>query len=1050
MIRSIIGSSIKYQFLVITIAIALIIFGITQFAKMPVDILPEFSPPYVEIQTEALGLSAKEVEQLITIPMEQDLLAGVAWLDVIHSESVPGLSSVLVYFEPGTDLYQARQMVTERISQAAVGLPNVSKPPTMIQPLSSASRFMIVGLSSDELSLIEMSVLARWTIAPKLMGVPGVAHVAIWGNRDRQLQVLVDPERLQAKGVSLNQIIETTGNALWVSPLSYLEASSPGTGGFIDTPNQRLTVWHVLPISSPAELAQVPVENADGLLLGDVAQVVEDHQPLIGDAVVNDQPNVLLVIEKLPDVNTLQVTQDVEQALDSLAPGLPGVQFDATLFRPASYLDMATDNLGRSLIAASLLILFALGIFFHGWRTALVSFLAIGVSLFAAMFVLYVRGETLNVMVFTGLVIALLIVIDDAVVDVENIISRLQRNRGMGEPISTGDAIQAALVEMRSASIFATLVILLTALPIFFINGTAGSLLRPMAVSYVLAVLASMLAALTVTPALSFLLLSRRQLNIREAPLFSRMQNGYENALLRVLKNPWIAAVGIVVLLVAGGTLLASLNLDQLLPGFREPYLTIKLESAPGTSRPEMDRIVSRISNEIRAVPGVRNVGAHIGRAVFGDQVVGINSAELWVSIDPQADYDSTTAAIQGAMQDYSGIVRNVQTYTQQILNPPQRIDGNDDVTLRVYGEDIQTLRAEAGKLKDFLGDIDGVVDAHVATTAEEPTIEIEVDLAAAQSYGIKPGDVRRATATLLSGIMVGNLFEEQKIFDVVVWGTPEIRDSISDVSNLPIQTPGGSQIRLGDVAKVRFVPSQTVILHDALSSYVDVGFTVNEREAGQVVRDIQTRLQGYAFPLEYHAEVLSNSLERQANWQRMLIICLIVAAGMYLLLQAAIRSWSMAFATLLLLFAALSGGIIAAFLVNNTLSIAALFGLLPVLGIAARNSTMMIGRYQHLESEEDKPFSRELVLLGSRERVTPIVITVLVTGLFLLPIAASGNIPGHEVLFPAAVVMLGGMLTSTLLNLFALPALYLRFGAAREKELEFQRTDIPVAVSHG
>ncbi|HXD12051.1 MAG TPA: efflux RND transporter permease subunit, partial [Anaerolineales bacterium] len=329
----------KFQFLVLTVAIALMAFGVTKLRGMPVDILPEFSPPYVEIQTEALGLSAKEVELMITVPMEQDLLAGVAWLDVVRSESVPGLSSVLVYFEPGTDLFRARQMVAERIAQSAVGLPHVSKPPTMIQPLSSASRFMIVGLSSQDLSLIDMSVLARWTIAPRLMGVPGVAHVAIWGNRDRQLQVLVDPVKLQEKGVTLDQIVETTGNALWVSPLTFLEASSPGSGGFIDTPNQRLTVWHVLPISSPEELAKVPIEGTEGLFLGDVTNVVEDHQPLIGDAVINDGSSLLLVVEKLPEANTLEVTRDVEQALAALQPGMPGINFDATLFRPTAYIE---------------------------------------------------------------------------------------------------------------------------------------------------------------------------------------------------------------------------------------------------------------------------------------------------------------------------------------------------------------------------------------------------------------------------------------------------------------------------------------------------------------------------------------------------------------------------------------------------------------------------------------------------------------------------------------------------------------------------------------
>ena len=388
MMRGIVGSSLHFRYLVVVVAGVMMLFGILQLRDMPVDVLPEFSPPFVEIQTEALGLSAEEVEQMITVPMEQDLLAGVAWLDVIRSESVPGLSSVLVYFEPGTDLYRARQMVAERLAQAAVGLPHVSKPPTMIQPLSSASRFMIVGLSSKELSLIEMSVIARWTIAPRLMGVPGVAHVAIWGNRDRQLQVLVDPEQLRDAGVSLQQIVETTGNALWVSTLSFLEASTPGTVGFIDTPQQRLGIWHVLPISSPDELAQVPVQGT-AWRLGDVTKVVEDHQPLIGDALVNDSPNLLLVIEKLPGINTLEVTQGVEEALAALQPGFASIDFDATLFRPATFIEMAIANLSRTLVISALLMVLVLGVFLYGWRTALISLLAIPIPLVAALLVLY-------------------------------------------------------------------------------------------------------------------------------------------------------------------------------------------------------------------------------------------------------------------------------------------------------------------------------------------------------------------------------------------------------------------------------------------------------------------------------------------------------------------------------------------------------------------------------------------------------------------------------------------------------------------------------------
>ncbi|HEX2994040.1 MAG TPA: efflux RND transporter permease subunit, partial [Anaerolineales bacterium] len=320
--RGIIRSSLQYRFLVIVVAIVLMVSGFTQIRAMPVDTLPEFSTPYVEIQTEAPGLSAQEVEDIVTVSLEQSMLAGIPWLESIRSKSMPGLSSIFLYFEPGTDLNRARQLVGERIALSAALLPSVSKKPVMIQPLSSANRFMIVGLSSEEMSLVELSVLARWTIAPRLMGVPGVAHVAIWGQRDRQLQVLVDPAQLQEQGVSLDQVIRTTGNALWVSPLTFLKASAPGSGGFIDTPNQRLSVWHVLPISSAEDLGEVAVEGTEKLLLKDVAQVVEDHQPLLGDAVINDSPNLLLVIEKLPGVNTLEVTRGVDEALAALQPGL--------------------------------------------------------------------------------------------------------------------------------------------------------------------------------------------------------------------------------------------------------------------------------------------------------------------------------------------------------------------------------------------------------------------------------------------------------------------------------------------------------------------------------------------------------------------------------------------------------------------------------------------------------------------------------------------------------------------------------------------------------
>jgi CzcA family heavy metal efflux pump len=1049
MMNSIVRSSLKFQFLVLTIAITLVAFGVTQFSGMPVDVLPEFSPPFVEIQTEALGLSAEEVEQMITVPMEQDLLAGVAWLDVIESKSVPGLSSILVYFEPGTDLYRARQMVAERLSQAAVAIPNVSQPPTMIQPLSSQSRFMVVSLSSEELSLIELSVLARWTVTPQLMGVPGVAHVAIWGNRDRQLQVLVDPAKLHEQGVTLDQVVETAGNSLWVSSLSFLEASSPGTAGFIETPNQRLNVWHVLPISSPEELAQVPVVDTEGLRLKDISNVVEDHPLLIGDAIVNEKPNLLLVIEKLPGMNTLEVTRGIEEELAAMQPGMPGIKFDATLFRPASFLEMAIANLSRTLIVSALLVVLVLGIFLYGWRTALISLAAVVMSLFAALFILYMRGATLNAMVLAGLAVALGIVIDDAVVDVNRVMQRLRENRQQGGLKSAAAIILESAEETRGALLFATLITLLAVVPVFFMQGVSGAIFQPMALTYVLAIVGSMVVALTVTPALTMLLLSKTSLEMKQSPVAARLQSSYERNLSRTVKSPALANIAIIVLVVAALVAIPFLRQGQAVPTFREPYLSVKFEGAPGTSHPEMSRIVTRASEELGAIAGVSNVGAHVGRAIFGDQTVNVNSAELWLTLDPKADYEATLAAVEDVVNGYAGVRREVGTYVQQTLRDPDTAP-TTDITVRVFGEDHDTLQAEAAKLRDAVAKVNGAAGPRVILPAEEPSLEIEVDLASAQKYGVRPGDVRRAAAILVSGIHVGSIFEEQKIFDVVVWSQPELRQNMSNIENMLIDIPNGEQIRLGEVADVRMVSSPTVIRRHAVSPYLDIVFNTEGRSAAAVAADVDKAVKGFAFPLEYHAEVLNNAAKQGAVAQGVMVAGLVALLGIYLLLQASFRSWKLALAVLITLPAALAGGVMADLLGNGgMISLGLVAGCVAVAGITLRNSIMLLGHYQYLEDKAGEEFGPELVMRGSRERLSATLMTALATGLAFLPFVLFGNIAGHEIIRPIAIVVIGGLVTSTWLNLFAMPALYLRFGASREAELALQQpmTGSPVAT---
>ena len=757
--------------------------GVSRLHDLPVDLYPEFSPPYVQVQTEALGLSAEEVEGLITIPLEADLLNGVSWVQTISSQSLPGLSTVTLVFEPGTDLMDARQLVAERLTQVG-GLPQVSKPPVMLQPLSSTSRVMQIGLSSTDLSLIQMSVLARWTIVPRLMGVPGVANVSIWGERHRQLQVQVDPERLRAEDLSLQQIIESTGNAMWVSPLTFLNASTPGTGGFIDTPNQRLGIWHELPISSAGELAEVMIDGTQ-LRLGDVGEVVEDHQLLIGDAIVNDEPGLLLVVEKFPWANTMEVTAGVEGALDALRPGLAGMELDSEIFRPATFVEMSHANLTKALVIGAVLAVLVLSVFLFDWRAVLISIVAISLSLVTAALVLVLLGAPISILLLVGLVMALGIVIDDAANDVRHIRRRLREHRVASTETtskSTVAVVLEAALERRSAIGYATLIALLAVVPVFLLTGLAGAFFKPLVLAYVAAVVASTVVALTVTTALSPMLLSETPPEARESPLIRWLQRGYDRLLARLIQAPAPTYViaGIVVL---GGVAALTALERHLVPSYRDTNLLINWEGSPGTSRPAMDRVTSKASVELRAIPGVQNVAAHVGRAVMAsDEPVGINSAELWVSIDPEADYDATLAAVDEVVAGYSGLDIDVLTYPQERFNAALA-EQEGDMTVRIYGHNLDILRSKAEEVRQLLAEIDGLAEPIVENQIEEPVVEIEVDLEKAQRYGIKPGDVRRAEAALLSGIHVGDLFEEQKVFEVVVWGTPETRSSSNQYS---------------------------------------------------------------------------------------------------------------------------------------------------------------------------------------------------------------------------------------------------------------------------
>jgi CzcA family heavy metal efflux pump len=1044
MIRSIVASSLRFRLLVVGIAAGVMVLGVTQLRNAPVDPLPEFTPPYVEVQTEALGLSAEEVEQLVTVPTEADLLNGTKDVSVLRSQSVDGLSSITLLFEPGTDLKDARQLVQEQLTQAHAN-PNVSQPPQMLQPLSSQSRVMMIGLSPTKLSPIQTSILARWVMRPRLLGVPGVANVSLFGLRDRQLQVLVDPKRLRDKNVTLAQVVRTAGNAQIVSPLSFLEASTPGTGGFFETPNQRLHIRHILPTLTAGELGKVPVEGAAAgsrQRLSDVSRVVEDHQPLIGDAIVNGRTGLLLVVEKTPGANTLEVTDGVQDALKDLAPGMAGVKVDSSVFRPADYVNEAIDNLTLAVILGCLLLALVLFGFLFEWRTALICLAAFAVSLTAAALILSVTESSLNALVFAGLAVAVGVVIDDAVVAVQNARLRLSKREGNGGPTAL---VREAAAEMSSPIGFATLIVLLGLLPVFFISGVSGSFFDPAARSYALALLVSMVVTLTLTPALCMMLLGNQAPRRRESPLTRWAASRYSSALSRVVTKPRAVGAAAVIALLAGLAVIPALD-GPVIPSFKDRNLVVHMDGPPGTSRAEMSRVLARASRDLSAVPGVSDVSGHVGRAVTGDQVVDVNSSELWVKVDPEADYDATRASIDDALKNYPGLSRDVLSYEKERIRAVGAVDdrqaedlarrssdldvltGADTrpLVVRVYGENLTVLRRQAERMKQLMSGVDGVKNPQIESVATQPTIAIKVDLQSGLRYGIKPGDVRRKVATLLSGIQVGSVFEAEKVFDVVVRAEPGVRRNLSDIRGLLIDVPGGGHVRLGDVADVRVRSTPAVIQREASQRRIDVSADVSGRSEGDVRSDVRDRIRDTQFPLEYHAEAIGAATGDEATVSRLIGFAIIASIGIFLLLQAAFRSWRLAALVFATLPVALVGGVLASLIDGTSFALGAVIALFAVAAIAARNVIVLIDHYQRLEQLEGMSRDTELIMRGSAERFTPILTTAFGTGFALLPFMFLGSQAGLEVVHPMALVVLGGLVTSTLLSLFVVPALYL------------------------
>jgi CzcA family heavy metal efflux pump len=871
---------------------------------------------------------------------------------------------------------------------------------------------------------MELSELVRWTIRPRLMSVPGVANVAVWGYRDRQLQVLVDPDRLRAAGVTMAEVQAAAGDAVLV-----------GGGGFVDTPNQRFAVQQQGIVQTSDDLARTVIKIAGDapVRIGDVAEVRDGYAPPIGNAIIDDGPGIMLIVEKQPTGNTLELTRAVEAALDELRPGLTDVKVDSTIFRPATFIEKSIDNLTRALMIGCILVAIVLFVFTRDWRQATISLVAIPLSLLGAGLVLLWSGATINTMVIAGLVIALGEVVDDAIIDVENIARRLRLNREAGNPRPAFDVVLDASIEVRSAVVFASLIVMLVFLPIFFLGGVAGTFFQPLAIAYVLAIAASLLVALVVTPAMCLFMLPDAPLKEERDTTFVRWLKGrYSRVLPKLVGRPRVAMGIVAAGLLASGIGYATFK-DEFLPDFRETDFLMHWLLKPGSSIEAMDRITIEVSKELRAIPGVRNFGAHIGRAEAADEVVGPNFTELWISLDESADYDASVEKIQEVIAGYPGLFRDVLTYLRERIKEVLSGAGAT-VVVRIFGPDQAELRATADRVSARIGTIDGVADLRVEQQVLVPQIQIRPRPHDLARLGLTAGEVRRQAQTIIAGRKVGEIYRDQKSFDVAVWGKEGVRDDLHVLRDMMIETPVGAPVRLRNVADVRVAPAPNEIKRENGQRRIDVQLNVKGSDLGTVARAVEAAVAEVPFAQGYHPQVMGEYVALKESRERLWTVGLLCLAGILVLVWMEFRSLRITGLVGISLPFALVGGVVAVGLTGGVLSLGSLVGFVTVIGISARNGIMLLSHYDHLRRVEGEPWGPRLILRGAEERLVPILMTAACAGLALLPLVVAGNAPGHEIEHPMAIVILGGLVSSTALNLFLMPALYARFGRERDE----------------
>jgi CzcA family heavy metal efflux pump len=1017
MLNSIVKWSIAQRWLVVLASIIISLWGIRVLTQMPLDVFPAFAPPQVEIQTEAPGLAPEEVESLVTRPIES-AINGTPGVENVRSASAVGISVVKITFGWGTEIYRARQLVTERLQQAQSQLPQGVEPP-QISPVSSPLGATVeYAFTSDTTPLMEVRRIVDWQVKNRLLAVPGVTQIVIFGGDERQYQVLVDPDKLKAFNVSLEQVTEATRKANVNAP-----------GGFLTNSDQELLIRGVGRIESIEQLQRsaITARNGTPVLLGQVADVKIGAALKRGDGSLNGQKAIVVIVNKQPAADTPTVTRAVEAAMEEIKAGLPKDVKVTTTFRQETFIEASIKNVEEALRDGIIIVSIVLILFLMNWRTVVISLSALPLSLLMGMMVLNWTGQGINTMTLGGLAVAIGSVVDDAIVDMENVYRRLRENQIADNPIPPLQVVFNGSVEVRVSVLFSTVIIAVVFAPIFALSGVEGRIFTPMGVSYLLSIVASTLVALTLTPALCALLLVNQHLPEDGTWLAKKSHQAYRPALMLSIRHPKLILALALASFVAAMVVLPSLG-QVFLPEFQERSLVVATSLYPGTSLQTTNQADFAIQDALKDDKRFEFLQLRSGRAPGDSDVGGVNFAEMDVELSEAGSKDREKS-IETLRQEFAkvpGVAANIGGFISHRLD--EVLSGvRSAIAVKIFGSDLDQLRTIGQQVQTAMSNINGVVDLQLEPQVPIKQVQIQFDRDAAARYGLAVGDIAETIETALNGRTVSQVLEQQQVFDLVVWLTESARQNLDTIRNLLIDTPTGQKIPLAQVAKIDYGTGPNTINRENVSRLIVVSANVNGRDLGSVIRDIRSRVkQQVQLPAGYYVQYGGQFESQERATQTLLLSGVLAFVAITILIYFAVKSIPATIMIMINLPLAMVGGVFSVALGGGIISVASMVGFITLFGVATRNGLLLVDNYNR-KLAEGVPL-KEVLVEGSMERLVAILMTALSSALGMVPLTI-GSGAGKEILQPLAVVVLGGLVTSTALTLLVLPALYSQFG---------------------